>query len=454
MTADLDDIVVFVWEGSADIGLRIQQCLANTDITVVRVDPTMIEPPVRQAGQRAVAVLSVSVIGDINFTGQAWLRTEAVPVIWVAVEERGADSRFYPPAYANTLPPTFTGAELRTMVLRAAQREGARAERAGVRHSPFVAECAVMRTLMHDIELYAGCDASVVIHGETGTGKERVAERLHELSSRASGPFVAVNCGAVPEGLFESQFFGYAKGAFTGAIGAHKGYFEQADGGTLFLDEIGDLPLYQQVKLLRVLEQRSVTRLGSSILIPVDFRLVSASHHRLSALTEEGQFRSDLYYRLAVVELEVPNLEARGPLETQNLFRALIARAVPEGAEPVPEWLLARVALMQFPGNIRELANLAERVGVHVARTTRWDRTALDRILDQFASLAVNVAPSPVAVLSPSEQAERERILKALEENGWRRQDTAAVLGISRKALWERMRRLHIHGQGEDMATA
>ncbi|CAM5207812.1 Two-component system C4-dicarboxylate transport response regulator DctD OS=Castellaniella defragrans OX=75697 GN=HNR28_001904 PE=4 SV=1 [Castellaniella defragrans] len=454
MTADLDDIVVFVWEGSADIGLRIQQCLANTDITVVRVDPASPVPPARQVGQRAVAVLSVSVIGDVHFTGQEWLRTEAVPVIWVAAEGRGWDSRFYPPAYAHTLPPTFTGAELRTMVLRAAQREGARAERAGVRHSPFVADCAAMRALMHDVELYAACDASVVIHGETGTGKERVAERLHELSPRASGPFVAVNCGAVPEGLFESQFFGYAKGAFTGAIGAHKGYFEQADGGTLFLDEIGDLPLYQQVKLLRVLEQRAITRLGSAVMVPVDFRLVSASHHSLAALTEDGRFRSDLYYRLAVVELEVPNLEARGPLETQNLFRALIERVVPDEAEPIPEWLLARVSMMQFPGNIRELANLAERVGVYVARLRSWDRGALERILDQFASLAVNVAPSPVASLSPGEQTERQRILKVLEENGWRRQDTAAVLGISRKALWERMRRLHIQAQGEGVATA
>ncbi|GAA0237413.1 sigma-54 dependent transcriptional regulator [Castellaniella daejeonensis] len=450
MTVSPDNIDVFIWEGSSDIAPRIQQCLASTDIMAIRVDSTTPMPPPREPGRRAVAVISVSIIGDAHFTGQGWLRTEAVPVIWVAAEQRGQDTRFYPPAYSHTLPPSFTGAELRAMVLRAAQSaDQADAAQATRQNTPLIAECTAMRTLMRDVELYAGCDASVVIHGETGTGKERIAQRLHELSTRAGGPFVAVNCGAVPDGLFEAHFFGHAKGAFTGAVGAHKGYFEQAHGGTLFLDEIGDLPLHQQVKLLRVLEQRSITRLGSTVQVPVDFRLVSASHFHLAALTEAGRFRSDLYYRLAVIELEVPNLEARGPLEKQHLFRALLSLTAPHGDAEPPEWLQAKVAMMPFPGNIREMANLAERIGIGVRQTGAWDRDLLERILDQFTSLSrVAIQEAPPSV-SPDEQTERTRIIQALDDNGWRRQDTAAALGISRKALWEKMRRHGIQTQAD-----
>ncbi|MGB6008427.1 sigma 54-interacting transcriptional regulator [Castellaniella sp.] len=455
MTVTPDTIDVFIWEGSSDIAPRIQQCLASTDIVAIRVDPATPMPPPQEPGRRAVAVISVSVIGDAHFTGQGWLRTEAVPVIWVAAEQRGQDTRFYPPAYSHTLPPSFTGAELRAMILRAAQSvDQARAPETTRRNTPLVAECTAMRALMRDVELYAACDASVVIHGETGTGKERVAQRLHELSSRVGGPFVAVNCGAVPDGLFEAHFFGHAKGAFTGAVGAHKGYFEQADGGTLFLDEIGDLPLHQQVKLLRVLEQRSITRLGAASPVPVDFRLVSASHFHLATLTEAGRFRSDLYYRLAVIELEVPNLEARGPLEKQHLFRALIALTTPSGSAEAPEWLLARVAMMPFPGNIREMANLAERVGICVQQTGSWDRSALERIMDQFTSLSRATTQDELpSASSATDQTERARIIRALDDHGWRRQDTAAALGISRKALWEKMRRHNIQAQGDSVAS-
>src|SRR3546814_10891308 len=157
-----------------------------------------------------------------------------------------------------------------------------------------------MQALLAEAQMFADCRSDLLIHGQTGGGKERVARLLHDRAAWAEGPFVAVNCGAIPEGLFESHFFGHAKGAFTGAVGAHKGYFEQADGGTLFLDEIGDLPLYQQVKLLRVLEQNAVTRLGSTVEIPVQFRLVAATHRHLPTLVEGGRFRADRYYRLAV----------------------------------------------------------------------------------------------------------------------------------------------------------
>src|SRR5690606_23037099 len=229
--------------------------------------PILTFPPQRDVTRQAIALVSVTVMGDARFMGQDWLKSQAIPVIWVASEERGHDSRFYPPAYSFTLPLSFSAAALRAMILRVAGHTSGVQGKADARTTPqpMIAVSAIMRRVLVDAEMYADCDASVLIHGETGVGKERVAQLLHERSAYARGPFVAVNCGAVPEGLFEAHFFGHAKGAFTGAVGAHKGYFEQANGGTLFLDEIGDLPLYQQVKLLRVLEQHSITRLGTTV---------------------------------------------------------------------------------------------------------------------------------------------------------------------------------------------
>ncbi len=257
------------------------------------------------------------------------------------------------------------------------------------------------------------------MHGETGTGKERIAELLHRKHSRyGTGPFVAVNCGAIPDGLFESLFFGHAKGSFTGAALAHKGYFEQADGGTRFLDEIGDLPLYQQVKLLRVLEDGTVTRIGSATPLKVDFLLVAATNRQLPQRVKEGNFRADLYYRLAVIELIVPSLEERGAVDKIALFKAFVASVVGSerlGAPPeLPYWLADSVASMRFPGNARELRNLAERVGVTVRQMGDWDAPRL------------------------------RRLLAALEANAWRRKDTAQYLGISRQVLWEKIRKYQI----------
>ena len=219
--------------------------------------------------------------------------------------------------------------------------------------------------------MYADCRSNVLVHGETGVGKERVARLLHDRAAWADGPFVAVNCGAIPEGLFEAHFFGHAK-AFTGAVGAHKGYFEQASGGTLFLDEIGDLPLYQQVKLLRVLEQSTVTRLGSANEVPVDFRLVAATNKDLRVLVAQDEFRADLYYRLAVIELRIPSLEQRGAAEKVALFRSLLER-MGAGDEP-PDWLLERVGATRYEGNVRELSNVAERVAIVRRQFQSWDR--------------------------------------------------------------------------------
>ena len=279
------------------------------------------------------------------------------------------------------------------------------------------------------------------------------------------GPFCGGNCGAVPEGLFEAHFFGHAKGAFTGAIGAHKGYFEQASGGTLFLDEIGDLPLYQQVKLLRVLEHNTVTRLGSTTEVPVRFRLVSATNKDLTDLVARGLFRADLYYRLAVIELTVPTLDTRGRDEKIALFRALLARfwetgqdAI-EGGQP-PEWLLEQVGDTPFPGNVRELSNLVERVALVRRQLGNWDFVRIQAVFDRMRMRNAGIAavapqiqiadsadlePTDGRGLSPAELLERARVMTALQANGWRRQDTAQALGISRKVLWEKMRKLQLN---------
>ncbi|MBP6020571.1 MAG: sigma-54-dependent Fis family transcriptional regulator [Burkholderiaceae bacterium] len=453
-----EEIDLYIWEGNSDIAVRAERCLSSLDIAVLRTDPSITLAAPDKA-RCAVALVSVSVMGDATFAGQDWLKAHAVPVIWVASEQRGHDPRFYPPAYSHTLPLTFNCSELRAMVLRLAGARVAQAsaDRGATSTQPLVAVSPVMRALLADVDMYAGCDASVLIHGETGVGKERIAQRLHDQSASASGPFVAVNCGAVPDGLFEAHFFGHAKGAFTGAVGAHKGYFEQADNGTLFLDEIGDLPLYQQVKLLRVLEQRSITRLGSTTEIPVTFRLVSASHKDLRELVAEQLFRADLYYRLAVIELDIPNLETRGSAEKQAVFQALTESALPEHSLPIPPWLLERVGKTFFSGNIRELANLSERISIVVRQTGGWDVARLEQIFLRMSTFTaakqagmVIDATDDTPEFSDVEVAERERIVEALDTHGWRRLDTAAELGISRKVLWEKMRKFQIVMQGEN----
>lgn len=318
------------------------------------------------------------------------------------------------------------------------------------RDHALIAVSEAMRDLLDETRAYADARASVLITGETGVGKECVARLLHESAPWARGPFVAVNCGAVPEGLFEAHFFGHAKGAFTGAASAHKGYFEQADGGTLFLDEIGDLPLYQQVKLLRVLEHKVVTRLGAGIDTPVDFRLVAATNQDLRARVMQGAFRQDLYYRLAVIELRVPNLEERGPAEKIALFKAFIDRELPGQGSLVPGWLDDAVARGRYPGNVRELSNLAERVAILRRRMGGWDRIRIEKVFAGRHSPNPANQQAPVAPwLTPARREERERVLAALRANGWHRQDTAAALGISRKVLWEKMRKFELNGADE-----
>jgi len=217
--------------------------------------------------------------------------------------------------------------------------------------------------LLSLIDRVAPSNANILIIGETGTGKELVARQVHLSSLRAAQPFLAINCGAFSETLFESELFGFEKGAFTGAINSKAGWFEAANGGTLFLDEIGDLPLPMQVKLLRVLQERSVERLGSNQSIPVDCRLVAASKAELKRAADAGQFRADLYYRLNVVSIDLPPLrERRGDIPL--LMAQFLHEAASRYQRPLAAWTpgdLARWAAHDWPGNVRELKNVADR---------------------------------------------------------------------------------------------
>jgi DNA-binding NtrC family response regulator len=335
--------------------------------------------------------------------------------------------------------------------------------------SELVYQSLLMRNLLRQVEAFADCDHPVLIEGETGVGKEHMAALIHQGHSRyGRGPFVPVNCGAVPDGLFESLFFGHTRGAFTGAIQAHKGFFERAQGGTLFLDEVGELPLFQQVRLLRVLEDGVITRVGSEAPVRTDFRLVAATNRNLIDMVRQGSFRADLYYRIAVIELHVPSLQERGVEERLAIFRSVLVRVLQQppasaamSLEP-PAWLLDRVAIMQFPGNIRQLRNLAERIGVITRQMGHWHQAMIENTLALSEAMSGPAPDRPPGAAHPGPpppvpgrrvrlgSEERQRILEALEAHDWRRQEAASQLGISRKTLWEKMRK---YGIGDDAAA-
>jgi two-component system, NtrC family, response regulator GlrR len=230
--------------------------------------------------------------------------------------------------------------------------------------SPIVSRSNVMAELLAEAKLVAASQASILIRGESGSGKELLARAIHNASPRSARPFIAVNCGAIPEPLLESELFGHVKGAFTGAVANHRGLFQAAHGGSLFLDEIGDMPLPLQVKLLRVLQERLVRPVGASEAIPVDVRILSATHRDLDTAMAEGQFREDLYYRLNVVTLALPTLAERRediPLLAQHFLSKLAAKYDKRLNGFAPDALKA-LSTAAWPGNVRQLHNVVEQV--------------------------------------------------------------------------------------------
>jgi len=440
-----ENLEVYVWEGKYEIADRVARFLSPLGVEVIRAGALEAVPPGPRA-KPCVAVISVSVIGAARFTALDWEAAHGMPVIWVAAPGREHDPGRFPPEYAHILADDFTGADLRNQIGKLLPQLIA-AEDPGGRVADLVAGSQAMQQLLSQVDTFADFGSNVLLYGETGAGKERIARLFHDRNSTyGKGPFIAVNCGAIPDGLFESQFFGHAKGAFTGAAFAHRGFFEQATGGTLFLDEIGDLPLFQQVKLLRVLEENALTRLGSTMAVKLDFRLVAATNKDLRDAVRQGKFRADLYFRLAVIEMRIPSLEERGAADKVALLISFLRHMLgPSGFDAlphIPDWLKGAVGTAYFAGNVRELRNLAERVGITVQQTGHWDE---ERIRPLFRALHPGAFESNDRNADwRSDAEERRRILAALDANGWRRQDTAASLGISRKVLWEKMRKYQI----------
>jgi DNA-binding NtrC family response regulator len=435
---------IYVLGGGADLSDRVSRSFNRVDVNVIPIDDLMISPA-PAALRASVAVISTRAVGDSAAVLEECQSASAMPVIWVGESERLCEIAAH--ASLHVLPLEFSPAALRAMVAKLVAHVRSPAAEAG-HTSPFIAHSECMSALLHEVDMFADCDANVLIRGETGVGKERVAKLLHTKHPRRSRhAFVAVNCGAIPDGLFESHFFGHAKGAFTGAASAHQGYFEQADEGTLFLDEIGDLPLHQQVKLLRVLEDGAVTRVGSSASMNVNLRVLAATNKDLPRLVAEGSFRADLYYRLAVIELYVPSLQERGAADKIGIFKSVISAVFGEALlatlPDMPPWLTDAISKMRFPGNVRELRNLAERIGVTVRQMRTWDPQRLQALLAH--AQRTQAALSECSVDAPRwDMADRTRVLDALTTNGWRRQETAQYLGISRKVLWEKMRKYRI----------
>ena len=323
-----------------------------------------------------------------------------------------------------------------------------------------VGQTLAMQQVRALIERVARGMAPVMIHGESGTGKELVARALHDVSSRAGQPFMAVNCGAIPEQLLEAEFFGYRKGAFTGATEDRLGFFQSAQGGTLFLDEIGDLPLAMQSKLLRAIQERSVRQIGTVTEQPVNVRIVSATHKDLAAEVQDGRFRQDLFYRLNVIQVRVPPLRER--LDDLGLICAsMLSRiALDAGVAPPPylsDDALAALAQQAFPGNVRELENLLHRA-VTMAESDRieTDDLGLDdgsdsgwQALAPLAASQAEAAPAaeealPHDLVSYLDGLERHVIVRALEQHRFNRTAAGTALGLSLRQMRYRMARLGI----------
>ncbi len=355
--------------------------------------------------------------------------------------------------------------ELRLIVSRGLEHLDLRAEVRNLRSSldkkyGFENILGQSKSLLYVLDMAsraAQATSTVLIHGETGTGKELLAKAIHFNSRRKGRPFVTINCGAIPKDLLESELFGHVKGAFTGALASKRGKVELADGGTLFLDEIGELPLELQVKLLRLIQQGEIEKVGVAGVVNVDVRIIAATNRNLQAMAEDGAFREDLYYRLAVIPLELPPLRERAD-DIPELVQHFFLKAKEKQARPeltLPPALLPYFSAYRWPGNVRELENVIERIVV-LSRGPDISANDLPEFLRRerpaTEEFHFDLPPQGISL----EGVEKELIVRALEKFNWNQTHAARYLDISRKTLIYRMEKFGLRKEngGSDDAQA
>lgn len=311
------------------------------------------------------------------------------------------------------------------------------------RHN-LLGDSPVMREIRSKIDKLARSQAPVYISGESGSGKELVARLIHQQSSRSDKPFIAVNCGAIPHELMESEFFGHKKGSFTGAVNDKKGLFQAADGGTLFLDEVADLPQPLQVKLLRAIQEKRIRPVGEQQEIPVDIRLLSATHRNLAEMVQTGAFRQDLYYRINVIDLQLPPLRERSediPILTDHILSKLTGPNKPV----ISAAAMAALQRYRFPGNIRELENILERaLALYDGNVIDVDDLNLPLVPATIEADIPEYDPSVENLEDYLDGIERKAITAALEENRWNKTAAAKQLGLTFRSFRYRLKKLNM----------
>lgn len=313
------------------------------------------------------------------------------------------------------------------------------------RHT-LLGESSVIKEIRSKIDKLARSQAPVFISGESGSGKELVANLIHQQSSRSDYPFIAINCGAIPPELMESEFFGHKKGSFTGAVSDKKGLFQAAEGGTLFLDEVADLPQSLQVKLLRAIQEKKIRPVGEQMEIPVNIRLLSATHRNLADMVHDGSFRQDLYYRINVIDLHIPPLRERSadiPALTDYILTKLTGNSSADKPTLSPS-ALAALQKYHFPGNVRELENILERaLALYDGKSIECDDLNLpigEHNLQDFSGYD----PAQGSLEDYLEEIERKAIVLALEENKWNKTAAAKQLGLSFRSFRYRLKKLNL----------
>ncbi|ASY66695.1 C4-dicarboxylate transport transcriptional regulatory protein (plasmid) [Sinorhizobium sojae CCBAU 05684] len=399
---------------------------------VMREEPDVVVTDIRMPGIDGMTLLT-SIVRQRSDVPVILMTAHGDVTLAVKAMKQGAEDFIEKPYDADHLLSILDKAvEKRRMKQEIARLQGL--VQAGDRVE-IVGDSPAIRDLRHRVQMLAEVDIDVLIIGETGTGKELVAQALHRQSGRAAGPFVAINCAALPESIFESEVFGHAKGAFTGALNDRQGKFEHAAGGTVFLDEIESMPLGLQAKILRVLQERMVERLGENRLRPIDVRIVAAAKSDLSGEIAAGRFREDLFYRLATVDVRIPPLRQRG----QDIgllfghFASLAARRYGRAERIVSADLLARLGQEEWRGNVRELKARAERFALGFDAGGSEDSGP--------ASGDIPTLPEQVAVF------EAEVIRRAIEQSEGNTARAAARLGIPHRTLNEKISRLGLRAR-------